>query len=47
MLNSSQFQHFCDDYFLEDEITNYKLFFNIVGSFDDYVPEEEEEQKKL
>ena len=41
MLNSSQFQHFSDDYFLEDEITNYKLFFNIVGSSDDYQQEEE------
>lgn len=45
MLNSSQFQHFCDDYFVDDEITNFKLFFNIIGSSDDYQQVEEEDEK--
>lgn len=42
--NSSQFQHFCDDYFLEDETTNYKMFFSIID--DSGTSEEEQRQKQ-
>jgi len=30
ILTSSQFQHFCDDYFMKDELNNYRIFFSIV-----------------
>ena len=32
LLNSTQFQSFCDDYFSVDQHTNFQLFFNIIGT---------------
>ena len=40
LADSSQFQCFCDNYFLEDEINNFKMFFSIVSD-DELSPDEQ------
>ena len=45
LADSSQFQCFCDNYFLEDEINNFKMFFSIVS--DDELSPDDKEQRQL